>query len=116
RKQLENAARLCGARYIVVAGDEHDATLRQRPLETRKVDECVQDRGVARPNGVEHVAGDDDDLRRELDHSIDRQLERSRDIRFPLVDAAGSQSLVLSEAEVEVGEVDEAQAAGKARA
>ena len=74
------------------------------------MDERVENRGVARPHGVEYVAGDDDDLGRELDHAVDRELERSRDISFPLVDATGSEALVLSVAEVEVGEVDKAQA------
>ena len=37
------------------------------------------------------------------------RAKRRRDVRLPLIDPGGSQPLVLPEAEMEVGEVDEAQ-------
>ena len=43
---------------------------------------------------------------------VDRARERLRDVGFALVDAARSQPLILAEAEVQVGEVDEAQDVG----
>ena len=61
---------------------------------------------------MEHVAGDEDHLGRELDDLVDGSRERLRHIRFALVDSARSQPLVLAVSEVQVGEVDEAQKLG----
>jgi hypothetical protein len=60
---------------------------------------------------VEHVAGDDDDVRRERDHTIDRTTERMGDIRFALIDSGWREPMVLPEAQMEVGEVYEAHPA-----
>ena len=54
---------------------------------------------------------DEHDVGRELDHPVDRARNDVRDVRLALIDAARSQPLVLPEAEVQVGEVDEAHAA-----
>jgi hypothetical protein len=58
---------------------------------------------------MEHVATDDHEFRRELDHLVDGMGERFRDIGFALIDSTRSQPLILAEAKVEIGEVDEAQ-------
>jgi hypothetical protein len=58
---------------------------------------------------MEHVARDEHEIRRELDRAVDRARERLRHVRLALVDPARGESLVLAVAEVEVGEVDEAQ-------
>jgi hypothetical protein len=58
---------------------------------------------------MEDVARDEHQLGRELDHLVDRAGERLRDVELTLVDATRSQPLVLAEAEMRVGEVDEAQ-------
>ena len=58
---------------------------------------------------MEHVARDEHDFGRELDDLVDRTRERLRHIRFALVDPARSQPLILAEAEMQIGEVDEAQ-------
>ena len=47
-----------------------------------------------------------------LDGAIDCRPKRPRDICFPLVDAAGSETLVLPKSEVQVREMDETHAAG----
>ena len=67
----------------------------------------VEDGGIARADGVKHVAGDEHQLRLELDHPVDDAPQRSRDIRLALVDPRGSLPLVLSEAEVYVREVNQ---------
>ena len=79
----------------------------QRLLEARELLEGVDDRRVHRPHGVEHVAGDDHDVRAQRDDAIDRAAERIRDVRFALVDPGGRQPVVLAEAEMEVSEVYE---------
>ena len=74
---------------VVIAGDHHDHRVRQRGAQPRELREGVEDRRVRRPHRVEHVAGDDARRSgRNLDHAIDRDAERLRDIRFALVDAA----------------------------
>jgi hypothetical protein len=59
---------------------------------------------------MEHVAADDHQLRRELDDLVQRARERQRDVGLTLIDPAWSQPLILAVAQVEVGEVNEAQA------
>jgi hypothetical protein len=59
---------------------------------------------------VEHVPADEHDVRRQLDDLVQRARERLGDVGLALVDPARSEPLILAVAEVEVGEVDEAQA------
>jgi hypothetical protein len=61
---------------------------------------------------MEHVAGDEHDLGRELDGLVDRPREGLRDVRLALVDPTRSQPLILAVSEVQIGEVDEAQKLG----
>ena len=56
---------------------------------------------------MKDVAGEQDDLGGELDDSVDGGLERPRDVGLALVDAARRQALILTEPEMEVGEVDD---------
>jgi hypothetical protein len=58
---------------------------------------------------MEHVAGDEHELGRELDDLVHRARERLRDVRLALIDPARRQSLVLPVSEMEIGEMDEAQ-------
>ncbi len=58
---------------------------------------------------MKDVAGDEDELRRNLDDLVDRVLERLRDVGLTLIDAARREPLILAESEVQVGEMDEAQ-------
>jgi hypothetical protein len=58
---------------------------------------------------MEHVAADQDHLRRQLDHLVQRARERLRDVRLALIDPARSQPLILAVAKMNVGEVNEAQ-------
>ena len=72
----------------------------------------MENRLIRRPNRVEDVAGDDDEVRRERDDAIDGRAKGRGDVRLPLIDSAGSEPLILPVAEVEIGEMDQAHAAG----
>ena len=93
----------------MVPRDEHDLGVRQRLRQPRELHERVQDRLIGRADRVEHVAGNEHDVRRQLDHTIDRRAKRRRHVRLPLIDPAGSQPLILPVAEMKIREVDEAQ-------
>ena len=69
----------------------------------------MNDRAVRGPYLMEHVAANQDDVRRQLDSLVDRTRKRLRDVGLPLIDAARSQPLILAEAKVQIGEMDEAQ-------
>ena len=112
REELQNAARLARARRVVVARDENDRRLRQRADQPVELQERVEDRLVRRADGVKDVARHDDELGPQLDHPIDHQTERRGDVGFALVDPGGRQPLILPVAEVQVGEVNQAHAAG----
>jgi hypothetical protein len=58
---------------------------------------------------VKHVARDQHEIGGELDRAIHGARERLRHVRLALIDAARSQPLILAVAEVQVGEMDEAQ-------
>ena len=60
-------------RRVVVAGDHHDDGVGQRGAQAVELMERVEDRGVRRPDRVEHVAGEEDDIRLERD---DRSIAR----------------------------------------
>jgi hypothetical protein len=67
----------------------------------------VENRGIARADCVKNVPGDEHQIRLELDHPVYDAPQRSGDIRLTLVDPRGCLSLVLSEAEVYVREVNQ---------
>jgi hypothetical protein len=113
REEAQDAPRLGRAREVVVPGDHHDGGARQLAAEPRELLERLEDRRVRRPDVVEHVARDHDQVGLESDRAIDRAPERPRHVRLPLIDPGGGQALELAEAEVEVGEVDEAQRRGR---
>jgi hypothetical protein len=61
---------------------------------------------------MEHIAGDEHHLGRELDDLVDRAREGLGDVRLALIDPTRSQPLILAVSEVQIGEVDEAQKLG----
>ena len=93
----------------MVSRDDDDNDIGQRLAQSLEIAMGVNDRAVRRPNLMEHVAAHQHHIRRELDGLVDRASERLRDVRLPLIDAARSQPLILAEAEMKVGEVNEAQ-------
>ena len=106
-EQAKDAAGLSSPRSVVITRDHHDGCIRQHLHETRELKKRVQNRGVCRSDGVKHVAGDQHQIRPQLDDDIDYAAQRSRDIRLALVDPGGCLPLVLSEAEVYVREVNQ---------
>ena len=108
-EQSKDAARLRRSRRIVVAGDHHDHDVRQRGTKPRKLHVRVNDGAVRRAHLVEHVPRNEHEIRRKLDGLVDRSRKRLRDVGLSLIDAARSQPLILAEAEVQIGEVNEAQ-------
>ena len=91
---------------VVIARDHDDDRVRQRATEPRELREREEDGRIGRPDVVEHVAGDDDEVRLQLDDPVDGIPEHRRDVRLPLVDAGGGLALELAVAEVEIGEMN----------
>ena len=61
--------------------------------------------------------GENHDIGRELDNAIDGRAKGRGDVGFPLIDAAGSQPLILPVTEMQIGEMNQAHAAmGKSSA
>jgi hypothetical protein len=58
---------------------------------------------------MKDVAADQHDVWRNLDHFIESTRERQCHVRFALIDPTRSLPLILAVAEMEVGEMDEAQ-------
>ena len=110
-EQAQNAAGLRRARRIVISSDHHDGGVGEHRHEPRELVECVQYRGIGGTNRVKHVAGDEHEIRAQLDHLVDDALHRSRDIRLTLVDARGCLTVVLPEAEMHVRDVNESHRA-----
>ena len=111
REELENAARLRRPRRVVIAGDEDDHRVRQRLRQPRELNERVENRLIRRANGVKDVARENDDVRRQRDDAIDGRAKGRGDVGFPLIDAAGSQSLVLPVTEMQIGQMNQTHAA-----
>src|SRR6266516_4837756 len=106
-EQPEDATGLRSARSVMVAGDHHNRCMRQHLHEPRELKEGVQYRRVGRSDSMKDVASDQHQIGLQLDHDVDDATQRARDIRLTLVDPGGCLSLVLSEAEVYVREVNQ---------
>jgi hypothetical protein len=89
----------------------HDPGVREIRSQPAELNESVQNRGIRRAHGVKHVAGDEDEVGLELDYLVDHPPHRGCDIGLTLVDARGSLSLVLPEAEMYVCEVNQSHRA-----
>jgi hypothetical protein len=89
REQAQDANRLGRSRRVVVARDHDDDRVGKLAHEPRELREGEEDRRIRRSHVVEHVAGDDDEVRLDLDDPVDRVLENRRDVSLPLVDAGG---------------------------
>jgi hypothetical protein len=70
----------------------------------------VDDRRVHRPDGVENVPREHDHVGLEGDDPVDRGPKRVRDVGFALIDSRLRQAMVLTETEMEVGNVNQAHA------
>ena len=65
----------------------------------------MDDRLVGRPDGVEEIAGDDDDIGLGLDDLPYGLVEHPGNVNLTLVEAERGLAVVLAIAEVDVGEV-----------
>ena len=66
-----------------------------------------EDRGIRRPDRMENVAGNDDQLGLLLEQVVHHPAERLRDVRLALVRTPWRLPVELAEPEVKVGEVRE---------
>ena len=60
---------------------------------------------------MKDIAGDEDEIRLQLDDLVDHSAHRGGNVSLPLVDAAESLPLVLSETEVNVRQVNQSHRA-----
>ncbi len=107
-EQAENAPGLGRSRLIVVSADHHDERLGQRVAKARKLTEGVNDDRICRPDHVEYVAGNEDHVRLERNDLIQRAHERPRHVGLALIEPARGEPMVLTVAEVQVGEMYQA--------
>ncbi len=105
--QFENRPGLERARRIVRPREEHDGRLRQPHAQPLQLLKQEQDRRIGRPHRVEHVAGDDDQVRPLRQQVVHRAPECLGDVGLALVAPARRLPVELPEAEVEVREVGE---------
>ena len=109
REEPEDVAGVEGARGVVVPRDHHDLGVRQRGAQTGELQIRVQDRRVGGAHLMEDVAADQHEVGSEHDHLVQGARERLRHVRLALVDTARRQPLILAVAQVDVGQVYEAQ-------
>ncbi len=92
---------------IVVAGDDHDPRVRRLGREPDQLAERIGDRRVRRPDGVEDVTGDQEQLRLERRRALQRLAERPGDIPLSQVDSLRVRPMIGPIAEVQVRDVDD---------
>jgi hypothetical protein len=59
---------------------------------------------------MKDVAGDENEIRMKRDDLVDGALKGARYVRLTLIDPSRSEALILSEAEVDVREMDDTHA------
>lgn len=91
----------------MIAGNDDQRCVRQGFPQPLKLVEREEDRGIGRTNRVEDVPRDDDRVRPRGDDLVNGAPEGLGDIRLTLVEAVRSLAMVLTEAEMEVGEMRE---------
>src|ERR1044072_8963260 len=89
------------------AGDQHDRRFRESGAKSLQLLKAEQNGGVRRPDGVEEIAGDDDQVGLLLEHVVDGALEHFCDVRLALIRPPRSLPVELAEPEVQIGEVGE---------
>ena len=91
----------------MVARDHHDDRVGKHLNETRELFVRVKNCRIGRANIVEHVTGNEHDVRLRLDRAIDHLAKSDRDVCFALIDSRGCLPLILTIAEVDVGEMND---------
>ncbi len=106
-EQSENTASLRGP-WLVMVPSHHDdwnpAQLATHPGEIRK---RVHDGRIHRPHRVKNVAADHHQVGSKSYNEVYGALEAAFDVRLALIETALSEAMVLSKADVKIGEMDE---------
>ena len=89
----------------MIPGDQDERRIGQLLAKPLELTEGEDDREIGRPDGVEQVSHDDHRIGAGGHHGVHRGAERVGDVGLALVDAGRGLTVVLPEAEVEVGEV-----------
>jgi hypothetical protein len=71
----------------------------------------MENRRIRRANGVKHIAGNENDIGAQLYYGVDHPPQRRRDVCFPLIDTGRRLPLILTEAEMYVGKVNQSHRA-----
>ena len=91
----------------MIAGDDDDPCLRQHLPQPLELKEGVQYGRIRRTHGVKNITCNQHEIWLQLDDLVYYALQRPRDVVLPLIQAGGSLSLILSETEVYVCEVNQ---------
>ena len=89
------------------ARDHHDGSVRKTGPQPVQLLEEVENRGIGRADGVKDVAREYDQIRPLHEQVVHRAAERVGDVGLALIPAPRRLPVVLTEAEVQVGEVRE---------
>jgi len=103
----QDRAGLTRARRIVLARDHDDRGRRQAGPQPLELPKTVQNRGIRRPDRVEQITGDDDQLGFLLQEIVDRAFEDFGDIDLTLVRTLRRLPVELAEPQMQVGKVGE---------
>jgi len=114
-EQMKDATGLRGAGRVMIPGDHHHCRVGKHLHQPRKLEECVEDRGIRGANGVKDIARDENDIGTQLDHGVDHPTQRRRDVGLPLIDSGRRLPLVLPEPKMYVGKVNQSHRARIAR-
>src|SRR5882672_9737829 len=91
----------------MVAGDHDDGRIRQARPHALHLLEEEENRRIRRPDRVEDVPREHDQIGALLEQVVDRAAERLGDVRLALIPAARRLPVELAESQVQVGEVRE---------
>src|SRR6185503_3917098 len=91
---------------VVVPRDDDDDRVRQFANEPRELREREEDGRIWRPDVVKDIAGDDDEIRLEVDDLVDGGAKHRPHVRLSLVDAGGGLALELAVAEMKIREMN----------
>jgi hypothetical protein len=94
----------------VIPGHHHHDRPWNRARQPCELIERVDDRRVHRANGVENISGENHHVGLERYDPVDRAPERVRHVSLSLIDARLRQTVVLTETEMQIGDVNQAHA------